>query len=348
MSPPWGVLRRVRPRVLDVSDLRELPKANLHLHLTGAMRPGTLAALADRYGLSVPPPLPGDIAHPWEAFQTRYDAAREAIRSVDDLHQVVNEAIEDNQADGCAWLEIQLDPTSYAPLLGGFEPVIEAALDAMAGKPCGLIVASSWARSGTHATSLAELAVRYPGVAGFGLSNDERRGQVEDFVPAAKIAADAGLMVVPHGGFYEEAWHVRSCVELLGARRIGHGLTAMKDVGTLEFLAERNVALEVCPTSYPPLGVASFESLPLRLLLKAGIPVALGSDDPLLFGAGVVSQYEIARQSIGLTDAELAQLARHSLEASAAPAEVKRDALAGVDAWVRRPPAPDVHARREG
>jgi adenosine deaminase len=313
-----------------VSDLLALPKANLHLHLTGAMRPATLVELADTYGLTVPPPLPAGV-HPWEAFQTRYDAAREAIRSTDDLRRVVIEAVEDNIADGCTWLEIQLDPTSYAPLLGGFEPVVEAALDAMRDAPCGLIIASSWAGSGEHAKGLAELAVRYDEVVGFGLSNDERRGDVDDFVEAARIARDK--IVVPHAGFYVGAWHVRECVEKLGAQRIGHGLTAMHDKETVAWLAERGVAFEVCPTSYPPLGAAQYEDLPLKDLLDAGVSVALASDDPLVFGSHVTDQYVIAREVIGLDTAELAVLARNSIEVSAAPSDLKARTLAAINAW---------------
>lgn len=314
-------------------DLRRLPKANLHLHLTGSMRPSTLVELAAAHGLAVPPALPAGQAHPWETFQTRYDAARAAIRSADDLRRVVTEAIDDNLADGCVWLEIQLDPTSYAPLLGGYEPVIEAALDATRGRPCGLIVAASWARSGAHATALARLATRYPEVVGFGLSNDERRGSVPDFVEAFGIAVDAGLISVPHAGFYEDSWHVRACVDELGARRIGHGLTAMRDRHVLGHLADNQVTLEVCPTSYPPLGVADYESLPIADLLDAGVPVALGSDDPLLFGAGTTAQYVIAHEVIGLSGKQLAALARHSVLASAAPGDLRRDTVEAIETW---------------
>lgn len=324
-------------RVGRVRDLRHLPKANLHLHLTGSMRPATLAELADRYGVPVPPPLSPGMTHGWAAFQTRYDAARDALRTAADIGRLVAEAAADDAADGAGWLELQVDPTSYAERLGGLEPVVEAVLAGARSRPVGVVLAASWARPPEVAVEVARLAARYSGagVVGFGLSNDERRGRVADFAPAFRIAADAGLLAVPHAGFYEPAWHVRDCVNLLGARRIGHGVTASADPGALDLLATKGVALEVCPTSYPPLGViADFAALPLRNLLDAGVRVALGSDDPLLFPGGLHRQYEIARQDLGCTDAELAVLARHSVEASAAPVEVRRRLAAGIDAWV--------------
>lgn len=318
-------------------DLATLPKTQLHLHLAGAMQPATLRELAGRYGV----PVPSNDARrlrDWAQFQQLYDAARDVIRTPGDIARVLVEAAEADAADGCGWSEIQVDPTSYAPVIGGLRETLEAVLDA-AGRapiPVGVIVASSWARSGEHAVTLARLAAEYAGrgVVGFGLSNDERRGRVGDFVPAFRIAAEAGLIAVPHSGFYTPAAHVRDCVELLGAARIGHGTSAVDDPATLDLLAARRVALEVCPTSYPPLGVHELDEIPVAAMLEAGVPVALASDDPLLFGVGLAGQYEIARSSLGLSDEALAALARDSVEASAAPEPVRRDLAGAIDAWI--------------
>jgi adenosine deaminase len=318
-------------------DVRRLPKTNLHLHLTGSMRASTLAELAGRYRLPPPDPLPTGVVDGWSAFQRRYDAARAALRTGDELTRVVTEAAADNAAEGGGWLEIQVDPTTYAERLGGLEPVVEAVLAGAAGGRTGVILAASWAGSPEQAERVARLAVRYAGqgVVGFGLSNDERRGRVADFAPAARIATEAGLRAVPHGGFYEAAWHVRDCVTLLGAHRIGHGISAVADPETLDLLAERSVALEVCPSSYPPFGVtAGLAATPVRTLLAAGVPVALGTDDPLLFGTNLLDQYVLARDVLGCTDAELATLARGSIDASAAPPEVRAAMRAGVSEWL--------------
>jgi adenosine deaminase len=318
-------------------DLRRLPKANLHLHLTGAMRPATLTELAARHGVAVPPPMAPDLVHGWAAFQERYDAARAAIRDADDVARIVTEAAADDAADGGGWLEIQVDPTAYADRLGGLAGAVEAVLAGAtrAPIPVGVIVACSWGASPAHAMTLACVAARYAGqgVVGFGISNDERLGHVADFAPACRAAVEAGLLVAPHAGFYEPAAHVRECVNLLSARRIGHGVTASACPRTLESLALGGVALEVCPASYPPFGVVA----DLPALLAAGVPVALGTDDPLLFGVGLAGQYAIARDALDLADADLAAIAGHSIAASAAPDAVKAALVAGVDAWLATP-----------
>jgi adenosine deaminase len=316
-------------------DLRALPKANLHLHLTGSMRPSTAADLAAYYGL--PPlsavPIEPGVVHGWDAFQARYDTARAAVRSAEDIARVVREAVEQDAADGVGWTELQVDPTSYAGWLGSLEAVVEALLDAARDLPAGVVLAASWGADPQHAERIAGLAVKYApdGVLGFGLSNDERRGRVSDFVPAFRLVADAGLGRVPHAGFYEGAWHVRECVELLSATRIGHGLTALQDPSVVALLAERQVTLEVCPTSYPPFGVTpALTAVPA--LLADGVPVALASDDPLLFGVGVLGQYEMVRQVC--SDAELATIAKTSVRASHAPAGLRRRLSDGIQGWL--------------
>jgi adenosine deaminase len=297
------------------------------------MRPATLAELADRERLPLPEPLAPNVIHPWEAFQERYDLARSVLRTPQDVARVVVEAVEDDARCGATWTEIQVDPTSLGVVFGGMEAVVEAVLDGVKGRPASVIVASSWARPPEHAQMLAALAARYAGqgVTGFGLSFDERFGRVADFAPAAAIAADAGLMVVPHAGFYEPAWHVEQCVRLLHADRIGHGITAVHAPAVLELLAERGVTIELCPTSYPPLGVVgSLSEVPLRAFMSAGVPVALCTDDPLLFGGSLDDQYAIARDHLGCTEEELALLARQSITASASNRPTRGQTSASV------------------
>lgn len=331
-------------------ELRTLPKAHLHLHFTGSARLTTVRELADQYGISLPAALVnddsdwGDSGREWSHFQGRYDAARQTIRSAGDVRRIIREAAEDDVREGSGWLELQVDPRSYARYLGGLNSVVEVMVDACqdasrtTGIGMGLVLAVSWDASPGHAERLARIAARYAhrGVVGFGISNDERLGEPEAFVSAAHIARDAGLLVTPHSGFYTNHRHVRRCVELLEARRIGHGVTAALNPHTLEMLARHQVGMEICPTSYLPLGVLpSLAQIPVTTFQQAGVPVALAADDPLIFGTRLVGQYEILRDVHGLDDQTLADLARQSVRAATAPAEVAGPLLAGIDAWIR-------------
>ena len=157
-------------------------------------------------------------------------------------------------------------------------------------------------------------------VVGFGLSNDERRGATADFAPAFAIARRAGLALVPHAGELLGPTAVEDTLEAIRPDRIGHGVRSVEDPRVLELVAESGVALEVCPRSNVALGVyGSSGEVPLRTIVEHGIPVALGADDPLLFGSRLADQYELARTALGFTDEELAALARGSVTASGAP-----------------------------
>ncbi|WP_024755366.1 adenosine deaminase [Streptomyces exfoliatus] len=332
-------------------DITLLPKAHLHLHFTGSMRPTTLIELADKYGVRLPealssgtpPQLRATDERGWFRFQRLYDIARSCLREPEDIRRLVREAAEEDVRDGSGWLEIQVDPTSYAPLLGGLIAAMEIILDAVdaASRETGLgmrvLVAANRMKHPLEARTLARLAVRYAdrGVVGFGLSNDERRGLARDFDRAFSIARDGGLLAAPHGGELTGPASVRDCLDDLRASRVGHGVRAAEDPRLLRKLAERGVTCEVCPASNVALGVYErHEDVPLRTLFEAGVPMALGADDPLLFGSRLAAQYEIARRHHGFTDAELAELARQSVRGSAAPEGVREKLLAGIDDWI--------------
>jgi adenosine deaminase len=201
-------------------------------------------------------------------------------------------------------------------------------------------VAANRTKHPLEARTLARLAGQYAGhgVTGFGLSNDERRGPAQDFARAFRIAERAGLLLVPHGGELAGPASVLACLDDLHADRIGHGVRAAEDLTVVKRLAADEVTCEVCPSSNIALGVAAAQSqIPLRLLFEAGVPVALGADDPLLFGPRLTAQYETARHAHGFSDAELADLARTSVLRSAAPDPVRARLLAGIDDWLAAP-----------
>jgi adenosine deaminase len=337
-----------------VRDLRQLPKAHLHLHLTGGMRPATLVELAAEQGRALPPELldPAgtrvdvSVRRGWSRFQRLYDAAREVVRGPDEVRRLLRELAEDEAAAGSGWVEVQVDPSSYASRLGGLQAAVEVVLDGMAaaeratGVGMAAVVAANRTRHPAEAETLARVARRFAGrgVVGFGLSNDETKGPPEQFAKAFRIARDAGLLAVPHAGETRGTRSVLGAVEALGARRLGHGVRSVEDPAVVALLAERQVVLEVCPASNVALGVAgAVEQVPVRELRAAGVPVALGADDPLLFRSGLLQQYEAVRDQQALPDEELAALAADAVRGSAAPPEVRARLLTGIRGWLDGP-----------
>jgi adenosine deaminase len=339
-------------------DIAALPKAHLHLHFTGSMRPSTLADLADKHRIRLPeslrehhlPRLTPD-ERGWFRFQRLYDAARACVRDADDMRRIVLEAAQDDAAEGSGWLELQVDPTSYALHVGGITPALEIVLDAAreAGRTTScqvaIVVAASRIRHPRDARTLARLAARHAGdgpgeVIGFGLSNDERRGMTEEFAAAFRIAARAGLIAVPHSGELLGPEHIAATLDALTPTRLGHGVRSAEDPRVLARVVDAGVALEVCPASNVALGVyPTLDDVPLRTLVDAGARVALGADDPLLFRSRLAAQYRAARTVHGFDDATLARLARYSVQASRAPRAVADRLLTGIDAWLHTSPA---------
>lgn len=309
--------------------------------------------LPDSLRSAYPPRLSAADERGWFRFQRLYDAARHCVRGEADMRRIVREAALDDGAEGSRWLEIQVDPTSYAAGVGGITPAMEIVLDEAASvnstaqetgsARVGVLMAASRIRHPLEARTLARLAAKYAGrgpegVLGFGLSNDERRGFTPEFAPAFRIAERAGLALVPHSGELLGPESVTETLESLHPDRLGHGVRSTEDPRVLDAIVEAGVALEVCPGSNVSLGVyRESPDVPLRTLVEAGATIALGADDPLLFDSRLLAQYETAREVHGLDDAELAELARGSFRASRAPRELVDTAMADIDAWLAEP-----------
>lgn len=350
-------------------DLSTLPKAHLHLHFTGSMRPSTLIEMAAERGLRLPPWLLEQSLEPmhhrltpdargWFRFQRLYDAARAVVKDEAAMRRIVREAALDDAAEGSQWLELQVDPTSYAPHVGGLTSALQIVLDEArrtsdeVGIGVAVVVAASRIRHPFDARTLARLAARHAGegpgeVVAFGLSNDERRGWTTEFAPAFRITRRAGLASVPHSGELLGADHVEVTLDALAPDRIGHGVRSADNPDVMRRIVDQQITLEVCPGSNVSLGLfPTLAEVPLRTLADAGARIALSADDPLLFGSRLQDQYETARHVHGFDDSELADLARSSIRGSRAPEETKKRMLDGVADWLLTPP-PSTTTNRE-
>lgn len=321
-------------------DLTLLPKAHLHIHLEGAMRPETLQELADDSGCKVPP-VRG--FNGFAGFAEMYVAACGLLDTEDRVRRLVREVVEDAARDGVVWIEPALYAPRYRAVFGHDRAVVEIVLDELKrsgdrlGVGTGLIVAADRTVDPAEAEDQARMAVDLAdqGVIGLGLANDETHWPPEPFAAAFRIATAGGLLSLPHGGELLGPASVVGCIDACGADRIMHGVRAAEDPDLLKRIADLGVCLDVCPTSNLELGVVPrLADHPLPMLIEAGVMCSINADDPLLFGPGICEEYGLCRDRLGLDDETLAQVARWSLEASAAPMDLIDRHVAAVDAWL--------------
>jgi adenosine deaminase len=220
-----------------------------------------------------------------------------------------------------------------------------ATASAATGVATGLLLAADRTLPPAEAEGQARLAARHAGsaagtgsaagVVAFGLHHDETLGRPEPFAAAFRIARDAGLSSAPHAGELAGPDSVWGTLDALAPDRIQHGVRSVEDARLLDRLAADQVCLDVCPTSNVMLGVVpSLDEHPLPALLAAGVPCSLNGDDPLLFGPGLLAEYETARGVLGLDDRALATIAATSLSAAALDSAARASALAAVERWL--------------
>jgi adenosine deaminase len=323
-------------------DLRSLPKAHLHLHLDGAMRYDTLVEELVNRGAD-PPLIPsGSTYSSFSAFMATITACHEVLRTPAGVSRVLREVVEDAATDGAIWIEVSVWPGLFDGRLGNEQDVIEMLLEfghsaaRTFGIGFGLMVSANRHQGPATALATARQAVAFvdAGVVSFGLDGDEAAFPPAPFEDAFLVASEAGLLSTPHAGELLGPRSVVDAINLLKADRIGHGVPAVESPELVHRLAESGVCLDVCPTSNAKLDVFDFEHHPLPTLVGAGVNCSINADDPLLFGSGLRDEYELCRTMFGLSDQELATIARTSIEKSGAPPAIKASGFSGVDTWL--------------
>jgi adenosine deaminase len=162
-------------------------------------------------------------------------------------------------------------------------------------------------------------------VIGFGLAGLEIGHPAEKHQEAFDRARSAGLRSVPHAGELSGPESIWKALRLLGAERIGHGVTCLHDRELVEELRDRQIPLEVCPTSNVCLNVAaSFQEHPLPQLLDEGLFVTLNSDDPPLFNTSLTDEYLLSARTFGFSVSDIEKLSLNALEAAFLPESGKK------------------------
>ena len=327
-----------------IDTVRRWPKAELHLHLEGSMRPETVMALATRQGVSL---TRQEVAarysyQDFDGFIQSYIWATSFLRQPDDYALIARRLFEELRGQNVVYTEITL---SVGVMLWRQQnpSAIFAALRAAGEEAAGAGLRVQWVFDvvrqfgAEKATEVARTAVRHrdEGVVAFGMGGDELAVPAEEFRPVYDFARSHGLHSLVHAGEIGGPEEVRRAIELLGAERIGHGIASALDSALMALLAERGLPLEVCPASNLRTGAlgklrgnprAGLREHPVAELFRAGVPVTLSTDDPGMFDTSLDREYGAAAEA-GLGLQELAQIAEQGFRYAFLP-EKEKEALA--------------------
>jgi adenosine deaminase len=322
--------------------MRDIPKAELHVHLEGTAPPELVRRIAARNGLALPDRLLGADGRfrytDFLDFLRTYDLAASVMRAGEDYRDITYEYLCSCAAGGAIYIELTASPDHAALVglsgeehLGGIARGIDDARRDTGIE--GRILISAVRNFGIErALLVAWYAAEHPHpyVVGFSMAGDEAGFPAGDFAEAFAIASGAGLGCTIHAGEWAGADSVRAALEL-PVTRIAHGVRAIDDPSLVSELASRGTVLECCPTSNVVLGVyPSYEAHPLPLLRDAGVRVTLGSDDPPYFGTTIAGEYDVSAERMGFSSADLLEVTRTAIDAAFCDESLKRALLLRV------------------
>jgi adenosine deaminase len=320
--------------------LQAVPKAELHVHLEGAIQPGTLLTLAARNGVSLPGRTEADLRD-WFVFRDFphfaeiYVTITRCLRNVEDYELVVHEFGAEMARQNVRYAEVTFSPSTHRAYGVSDQTMIDGLSRGRERVRAEFGVEINWtfdivrwtgseADTGAKAEYTTELAIacREMGVTALGLGGIEAGHPPEPFEPWFDRARAAGLHSAPHAGEFGGPESVRGAIERLGAERIGHGVRAYDDPALVALLAERRIPIEVSPTSNVRLGAyPSYAAHPFRRLHEAGVRVTVNSDDPPLFNTTLNDEVALLHTEFAYDVAAIDEVLLDAVRVSFLPAE---------------------------
>jgi len=329
------VTARRGPPQLSKEALRRWPKAELHVHLDGCVRPATMLELAKAQRVRLPAETPEALAaaltvkgaHSLEEYLTKYQYTLAVLQTAAALERVAYEFVLDVAAENVRYVEVRYSPLLHRPALTLVQ-AIEAPLrgikraEAETGTKVGLIVCGIRTRPATESLELARAAVDYrnAGLVAFDLAGAERGHPAREHRDAFAHAAQHGLACTCHAGEGDGAASIREALHVCGAQRIGHGTRLQEDPALLEEVVARRIPLEMCLTSnLHTHTVSAIAEHPFRGYLERGVQVSLNTDGRLMDGISLTDEYFLAHSTLGLTREQLARVVLNACESAFLP-----------------------------
>ncbi len=326
--------------------IRQLPKAELHLHLEGAVEPATLVELRRKHGenATLADTTPLYRYSDFASFLMAFKEVSAHLRGPEDYEVATYRLMQRLKQENVLHAEVYVAVGVCLYRKQDFAAIFEGLERGRARGVKDFGTSLLWIFDATRhfgveeAQKVFELAVRYNdrNVVGVGIGGDEVKAPPELFRSVYGYAEEHGLRLTAHAGETgppESIWGALN----LHAERIGHGLAAAQDPDLIEELAYRQIPVEICLSSNLRTGCCkTIAEHPVKSYFDQGVMVTLNTDDPALFGTSLNREYQLAQDTFGFTDEHLRELARNSFEASFLGADKKLELLSLFDAAAAR------------
>ncbi len=334
--------------------IQTLPKIDLHRHLEGSVRLETLVEIAREYDIEMPEydiellrpfvqMMPGETRNS-QHFLAKFQTLRQFFRSPEIIRRITREAIADAAADHIKYLELRFTPRALSNILQcPFEAVIEwvcATVEEAATAydiQVRLILSMNRHESVEIGRQVLEAAIAYRnrGIVAVDLAGNEQDFPAAPFRPLFEEAKASGLGVTVHAGEWAGAQNVREAVEHLGADRVGHGVRVVEDPALVDWLIDRGIVLEICPTSNVQSGVVEDWPLhPLSRLFRQGVMTTINTDDPVVSGITLTNEMSRAVEHMAFSMSDVRQNILNAARSAFLPDAERQRLVRRFESWL--------------
>ncbi|TDF97270.1 adenosine deaminase [Paenibacillus piri] len=314
--------------------VRKMPKVDLHLHLDGCVKPGTIVALASEQRITLPASGKEKLLSYMQVdahcdslrhYLQKFDFTLRFLQTAGALRRIAREAVEQSAEHHCRYIEVRFAPQLHRR--GGLtvDEAIHWALEGLKegesrfGVKARLIAICMRHHSEADNREVIEAAARFrdKGVVAVDLAGDEASYPAERFRGTFALAQKLGVPVTIHAGEAAGPDNVYEAITRLGAVRIGHGVRVQEDPSVMELVRQRNIPLELCPVSnIQTKAVQDWPSYPIRRYFDQGLLLTINTDNPTVSGTTITAEYMAIAEKFGFTLSELVRLVMNGVEAA--------------------------------
>jgi len=326
-----------------MNSTKQIPKAEIHVHLEATITPDLCRKFASKNKVVLSDDIFGNkYAYDWSDFYDfikKYDLVTSVIHTPEDYRELTYIYLKDCAVNNVIYVEAMISST-HAKLKGmTYDSFLEGIYEAskQAEKDFGIV--SRFIMNGIRhlgpdsVQNTAEEVLKnpHPYLVGFGLAGDELYFPPALFTKTFDILKESNFPITVHAGEWDGPENIHNAINLLHPTRLGHGVRCIEDPNLVQEIIDKDIVLEVCPTSNIATKIyKNYDAHPVKKLFKAGVKITVNSDDPPFFNSTIAGEYQVL-SDLGLSNEELVSTTRNAIQSAFCDEHTKEKLLSKLD-----------------